>query len=256
MEYDVCMNAHRTAAAKGMKTAITLAVLMAGCLSFAAGLTAKQKKQYRELRKQFFLVLPLPAKKGTKTRREVKRYFSRLNHFIEETETISPGHAAAARYYRGRMDIKLRRFKTARKDFDACLRTLAELKAAGKPLPRGLPSACAIRIYRAFAFLPDGHEKIADELEAIPETAGKPRYHEVGPLVANWADALADSDQPGLALRAYRIVKRFDLWEEEADDPQRKINLLKVQLGGRLNPEDADDRNKQQEPPGQDGKQE
>jgi hypothetical protein len=218
----------------GKRKAAVLAALYAFTFLIAAAaaeLDAKQKAEYRELRKQFFLTLPLPAKKGTKNRKEVRRYIARLTRFIKATTPTAPKYAAAARYYRGRMNIKLRRFKKARADFDGCLQTLTAPQTGENRRPRGLPSECAIRIFRAFTFLEDGNDKIADELEAIPESAGKPRYHEVGSLVLNWADALADAEQLELALRAYRIVKRFDLWEEEADDPQRKITLIEVRLG-------------------------
>jgi tetratricopeptide (TPR) repeat protein len=227
-------NMHNTCA-RGIKALAAVAAVLLGCaVARCDELTPDQKLAYLDLRKEFFLVLPLPAEKNGRIRKEIRQYVSKLSAFIDAVEKTSPGHAAAAHYYRGRMGIKVRRFEKAREDFDQCLTTLAKLTEEGNALPRGLPTPCAIRVFRAFSFLEDGNEKIAEELEAIPEDAGKPQFHEVGSLITNWADALADAEQLELALRAYQIVKRFGLWEEEADNPQRKIDLIKVRLEGGL----------------------
>jgi tetratricopeptide (TPR) repeat protein len=192
-----------------------------------AALSDALEKEYRSLRRDFFLVMPLSAYRDGVLRKEVSGYASRLNAFIKSTEQVAPEYQAAAYYFRGRLQFKLKKLAQARKDLERCL---AALQATSTRAP-GTPEGADIRVYRAFSFVEEGHGKVLAELEAIPADAGKPSYHEVGSLVTEWADALADAGSEDLALRAYELVRKYDLWHEEADDPQRKIDRIKFRLG-------------------------
>ncbi|MBN2451607.1 MAG: hypothetical protein JXR77_14560 [Lentisphaeria bacterium] len=185
------------------------------------------RQEYREIRKSFFLVMPLSPEKDGQLRREITRFGSKVTAFIKAAETVAPRYQAAAYYCRGRLEIKLRRNQHARRDFDRCLEGMA------KPgeTPQGAPTEGAVRVYRAFTFLEEGHDAVMAQLAAIPTAAERARYYEVGRLVTAWADALADAEKEDLALRAYEFIRSNGLWEDEADDPQRKIELLRIRQG-------------------------
>ncbi len=215
-------------------------VWMVACVLFAAPseraeLSADQRKAYATLRKDFVLAMALPAApKGEKPRRQHRRFLSALNRFLESVGDASPLHTAAAHYFRGRMAVKLRRPDRAGRDLRAAVEHMENTARTADDRPGGLPSICAVRIFLAFTALEEGQERIMAELEAIPADSPKPEFHEVGELLNKWADALADHDRDDLALRAYRFIQHFGLWEEEAQNPERRIHLLRLRKQGGI----------------------
>ena len=195
-----------------------------------AELTEEQQKAYRRLRRDYFLAIALPADKG-KLRKEHHRYVKRVSAFIEQVGTASDGHKAAALFYRGRLMLHLRQSEKARADMDGCLTLLQDADDESER-PAGLPNETTIRVFRGLTFAGDGTGAVLTELEGISEDLPKPQFHEVGDVLARWADKLERQQQSAEAIRVYQLIKRFDLWEEESDNPQRKIDLLKLASGG------------------------
>ena len=193
----------------------------------SADLSERQTTQYQSLRKDFFVVMALPRQSGRQLRKEHLAFLKDASRFVRSVRDTDAAHAAGGRYLRGRLLLKLRLLEKAREDFDVVLAFLSD-DAAGRP--GGLANAGTVAAFRAFSFLESGTDRVLQELEAIPQAGPPPREADVGNLVRSWADQLADKDQVGEAIRALQIVERFTLWEEEADNPKRKIDLLKYRL--------------------------
>lgn len=196
-----------------------------------AGVTEEMSANYRELRKEFFLVIALEPSRERRPRKEHRDFLKKVNAFAEQVAPASPAYATAAYYLRARMLLKLGRVEDSRESFDACLKSLADARQAGEALPPGTPSECAIRVFRAFSFFGDGTAKVITELEAIPPDIEKPKYHEVGEPMASWAEALENRQEDADALRVYLLIKHWELWQEEAQNPDRKIRLIRLRTG-------------------------
>lgn len=196
-----------------------------------AGLNEKQKQQYTRLRKEYFVALALTPGQGRRLRKEHRRFRKRIEVFLKSLGDAEPGHRAAAIFYRAQLFYHYRAWKSARKDYDTCLVLWESLADAESGTP-GLPPAASIRFLRAFTFREEGVSMILEELEAIPKDGPKPQYIDVGERTNRWAEALADSEHIPEAIRAYEVIKEFDLWEEEHENPKRKMDLLKLRQGG------------------------
>ncbi len=224
-----------------MKSALIVAVwaILLGTMPLRAGLlTDDQQAGYRQLRKDFIIAMAVrAAPAGAKMRREHRRFLRDINRFLKKIGNTAPPCRAASLYFRARLALKVRRPEQARKDLDTAVECLGKPKTEDEELPGGMPSRTALQIFRAFTFIDAGSEKVMSVLEAIPEDAPKPAYHEVGSLLGNWADALAEHEQESLALRAYGLIVRFSLWEDEADNPKRKMDLIKYRQNGGMMPQ-------------------
>jgi len=207
------------------------------CLGFVlpvrttqAGLTQEQKEKYAKIRKNYFIAASLPPDERGRLRKGHRRYLKAVTDFITSLGEEEPFYRAAAHYYRGRVLMRAKLLTKAREDFDKSI----ELMGAEKDedlLPPGLPARNSIRILRAFTFREDGVDALVQELQDLPEDEGEdPKLFEVGSGLTKLADSLADADRVTDAIKLYEIIKRFDLWEDELDDPQRKIDLLKYRL--------------------------
>jgi hypothetical protein len=213
---------------------IWLAIAMTARVS--AGVTQEQVAQYRELRREFFLVIALPPGEGDRPRKEHRRYLKAATRFAKTVAADSPAYAAAADYLRARMLLKIGDTKRGRDAFDSSLRHLATAKVNNERVPPGMPSECAVRVFRAFSFFGDGNDKVLEQLEAIEADIGKPRYHEVGAPVNDWAEALETRGDDAMALRVYLLIKRWDLWQDEAENPERRIRMIRMRLGEEAPP--------------------
>ena len=220
------MLARRTAASACLIGAI-VSVWLADAPA-RAELSNAQKEQFYTLRKDFFVAMALPPRDGGKLRKEHRHYLKSLTSFIQSLGTNAVEPKAAAHYFRGRTFLRIRRPELARKDFDSCLELLAEAPSVETRSTSGLPATASIRVFRAFTFADEGAQAVLKALEDIPADDEKPRYFEVGGALNDWAEALADDGQVDQAIRAYQLIKRFDLWEEEHQNPDRKIELLRV----------------------------
>ena len=182
--------------------------------------------RYRSLRKDFFVVMALPrARRGM--RPEHLKFLKKASRFVRDVEEASPPTAAGALYLRGRLLQLLRIDDKARADFD---QVLAVLDESPDDRPGGLPNAATVAVFRAFTFLPAGPGRVLEALEEIDPDGPAPLEAEVGDLVREWADRLADGDRVTEALRALEFVQTFTLWTDRADDPERKIALLKYRM--------------------------
>lgn len=224
-----------------MKCAGTLAIsAVLFCVWLDAGevLTEDQGETYRQLRKDFIIAMAVAASPaGEKMRKEHRSLLRDINQFLGEIGDTAPTYKAAALYFRARLAIKVRKTDVARKDLDAAISVMSAHPAERADLPGGLPSVAAMQIFRAFTFVGEGHDKIMEALEAIPEETQKPASSEVGDLVGRWADALAEHGEDDLALRAYAFIQRFGLWEEEADNPKRKMDLIRYRQNDGMVPQ-------------------
>jgi hypothetical protein len=202
------------------------------CVSGEAGarLNEEQKTQYSRLRREYFVALALPPGRGRSLRKEHRRFRKRIEVFLKSLGETEPGHRAAATFYRAQLFYHYKAWERARKDYDSCL-VLCESLAADAVRTPGLPPAASIRFLRAFTFRSEGVSAILDQLEAIPRDGAKPKYVDVGERINRWAEALADSEKIPDAIRAYELIKVFDLWEDEHENPKRKIDLLKLRQG-------------------------
>ncbi len=210
-------------------TVITLCAVCCSSHAASKGLSDKQKEHYSQVRKDFFVALALPPREGSRRlRKEHDRYLKSVTAFMKAGGEASAPHKAAALYFRARVLLRVRYLKHARKDLVQCLSVLESFPAADAKKAPGLPTEATIRVFHAFTFTANGADAVLKELEAIPEEAGKPRYFEVGDVMNDWADSLADADRIDEAMRAYTVIKKFDLWEEDYQHPDRKIELLKV----------------------------
>ncbi len=187
--------------------------------------------RYRELRKEFFLAIALEPSHEQRPRKEHRSFLRKANAFAEEAAPVSPAYATAAHFLKARLLLKLGRDKDSRESFDACLARLADSRKADEALPPGTPSECAIRIFRAFSFLGGGNAKVLAELEAIPRDIEKPKYHEVGEPLTEWAETLESRQEDADALRVYLLIRHWELWQEEAQNPDRKIRLIRLRTG-------------------------
>lgn len=215
------------------RTALLLALLVVAgpaCTS-RAGVTEEQAARYRGLRKEFFLVVALEPGDGKRPRKEHREFLKKVSAFAEQVATSSPAYATASHYLKARMLLKIGQAEAGRRSFDACLEMLAEAAKKDEPLPPGTPSECTIRIFRAFSFFGEGNAKVIAELEAIPPDIEKPKYHEVGEPLSGWAEALENRQEDADALRVYLLIKRWELWQEEAQNPDRKIRLIRLRTG-------------------------
>ena len=210
---------------------LLLPLLFAACLSagrYASAATAEQRQTYQELRKDFFVAMALPGGAGRRLRSEHRRYLRAVTAFIKSLTDEDPAYKAAAHYFRARMLMRVKRLADARKDFDACLGQIEAVQTPDAEYPAGLPCRNTIRIYRAFTFLNHGTETVLTQLDEIPDDPEQPQHYEVGGLLTRWADALAEDGQVDSAIRAYGVIKRFDLWEDEIDNPDKRIELLNM----------------------------
>jgi hypothetical protein len=214
-----------------IRLALPLWVAIGMTVRVQAGVTQEQAAQYRELRREFFLAIALSPSKGKKPRKEHRRYLRNVTRFVKAVATDSPAYAAAADYLRARMLLKVGDIKGGRNAFDSSLAHLTTATKAGEKVPPGMPSECAVRVFRAFSFFGDGNDKVVAQLEAIPKDIGKPRYHEVGGPVNDWAEALETRGEDAMALRVYQLIKRWDLWQDEAENPERRIRMIRMRLG-------------------------
>ncbi|MCK5802710.1 MAG: hypothetical protein KAI66_07755 [Lentisphaeria bacterium] len=208
--------------------ALFLICILGISVAFAKPLTPGQKRAYSRLRKDFFLAVALPPSRTKKTRKEHRDFIRQTRKFRKKVGEDHPGHAAAADYYKGRMYLKIRRLDKARKAFDSSLALLRSGKVTEDNRPGSMPSACTIAVFRAFTFSNDGNETVLAELEAIPEKDGKPTYHDVGATINRWADSLEQNDLDEEARRAYVLALKWDLWEDESDNPKRKLDRIKM----------------------------
>jgi tetratricopeptide (TPR) repeat protein len=186
---------------------------------------------YRELRKDFYVVMALEAAGDGRLRREHRRFLRDASSFMRKLGDEHASHLAAATYLRARVLLKCRFFEDARTDFDACLQYLDRPAASGLRAG-GLPAESTIRILHAFTFIEEGTTRVLDRVEGVDGELPRPAYHDVGSLMTNFARALEDRERYDEALRAYTQIQRFELWVEEADNPQRKMDLIRLRQGG------------------------
>ncbi|MBT7161819.1 MAG: hypothetical protein HN904_03520 [Victivallales bacterium] len=212
-----------------LRSAVALAhlVMIGMAVPVWSGITTEQEAGYRQLRKGFFLAIALAPAKGKRPRKEHRRYLKEATAFASQVTDSSPAYSAGAEYMKGRILLKVGKHKSGRKSLALCLAGIVRARKADEPLPPGLPSECAIRVFRAFSYFGEGNAKVLEELEAIPEGLPKPRYHEVGEPLGSWAEALETRQEDAHALRVYLLIKRWGVWEEGADDPARKIKLIR-----------------------------
>jgi len=207
--------------------ALAYLVMIGTVVPVWSGITTEQEAGYRQLRKGFFLAIALDPAKGRKPRKEHRRYLKQATAFAAQVTDSSPAYSAGAEYMKGRILLKVGKHKSGRRSLDQCLAGIARARKADEPLAPGLPSECAIRIFRAFSYFGAGNAKVLEELEAISKDLSKPRYHEVGEPLGNWAEALETRQEDAAALRVYLLIKRWGVWEEGAEDPARKIRLIR-----------------------------
>jgi len=53
----------------------------------------------------------------------------------------------------------------------------------------------------------------------------------VGEPLTSWAEALENRQEDADALRVYLLIKHWELWQEEAQNPDRKIRLIRLRTG-------------------------
>ena len=187
----------------------------------------------KELRKLSFLALAIPA--GVKESPEQRKFLLAVEQFIKQ---VPAGHEAAkapAHYVRGRYFLRRKNAPAARADFDAALRVPdagGVAASVAHEIP-WFPTLSTIQVFRAFTFLGDGVGAVLSKLEEIPADASPPSYHEVGDLLNRWAEELGNKEQFDEAIRVYGVIQRLHLWEDEGDEPSRRVELLKVQRDGR-----------------------
>jgi len=216
----------------GVAIAVTVLGVAAVCApTTRAALTEKQARAYTDIRKNYFVVLALPARTG-EVRKEHRQYLRAIDEFLASLGPEDGAYRAAALFYRGRLRLHLRDWRDARKDLDACLASLpADVHA---DIPSGLPSVVSIHISRALTFAGDGPVAVLEELEKVPADLPKPRLHEVGEVVAELAARFEREEKFAEAVRVLEVIKRFDLWEDEADNPQKKIDLFRLAMSGGM----------------------
>ena len=191
-----------------------------------AAVSPETKEAYTALRKQFFVAVALKSKPGS-LRKEHRNYLQSLTAFLETIKDQDPLYLAAGQYLRGRMFFRVGMLPRAQADFAACLKLLTDNAVDEAAGPSGLPTKGSVQVFQAFAdpkaTEPDSRLQL---LEAIPADKDGPKYFEVGRMVNTWADALAAKDDYANAKRAYEFIKKHELFDEEEDNPQRKIELL------------------------------
>lgn len=196
-----------------------------------AELSEDLSRTYRELRLRFFPAIALtPAAKAY--RAEHLTYLRVATKFLKEVPEDEPLHLASVLVLRGRLLEHCRTYELARKDLDQALAILAEQKMSrdGEPPMRipGLPPVNAVRFYRAFTFADQGDAAIVAQLEAIKDGAGIPRGEATEKRITALIARLETMRQYAEAIRTYRVVQRFDLWDDEGFEPERMIGLLKA----------------------------
>ena len=207
-------------------------LLLLPCLLLArpaqSQVTDEQKAGYNALRKKYFVVLALLPDAPGKVRKEHRQYVDSANKYIESLGDTNPLYKAAAQYLKARVLLRAKAYPLARQEFDTCLEVLDKNADSEVRRPPGMPTRCTVRILRAFTAGDEGHEnEILTELEAVPLAEDDPpKYDEVGRLLNKWADTMLYKEQLDQAARAYEIIRKFSLWEDEQDDPKRKLQLL------------------------------
>jgi len=186
--------------------------------------------QVRELRKQHLIMVALPPAKDGKISNEQRQYLKKLNAFLSGPATGDLTAKSMALFLRGQFYCAVKQYPLARVDYDACIRSAAECKkTANGSWPSSLPSEITLRIFRALAFVDQGDNSMVSEMEAIPATEEKPLFHDVGEPLQEWAEKLADSGNYPLAVKVYSLIKKFHLWGDDPGEPDRRIELLKIQ---------------------------
>ena len=187
----------------------------------------------KELRKLSFLALAIPA--GVKESPEQRKFLLAVDRFLKQVPAGHETAKAPAYYVRGRYFLQRKNSLASRADFDAALRApdAGGVAASVTHDIAWFPTLSTIRVLRAITFLGDGVGAVLEKLEEIPADASPPTYHEVGDLLNRWAEELGNKEQFDEAIRAYGVIQRLHLWEDEGDDPSRRVELLKVQRDGR-----------------------
>ncbi len=200
------------------------ALLVAGTVF--GQLNEGQTTRYARIRKQFVVATTILPGEGKRPRKPHRRLYKELQKFLESLEPDNNPYHAATFYYQARLFLHMKMDKEAREKFDACLELISKLEKPDDDLPVDIPAVTTIQMYRALTFADQGHEAFVAEFEKIPEDAEILRYFDIGDRLYDRAAELAHDRKYDEAIRVYKIIKRFDLWEDEWQDPQKKINLL------------------------------
>lgn len=211
---------------------------LAACAATAAGKDDKPapplKDVLKELRKQSLVAMALPPAAGGTLRAEHRKLLDRLNDTLKKVPADDAGAKALVLFLRGQIQRHLKQYGPARSDYDACLAGSAALPADPEQRPAGLPCVTSLRLFRAFTFLADGEDAVLRELDAVTlDKTQEALHHEVGDLLVDWAEKLADAEKFKAAIRAYECVERFRLWEDDNDSPKRRIEMLRLQAKNR-----------------------
>jgi len=215
----------------------TLRILCAASVLLAvvprAELTGKQAKFYNELRKRFFVAIAMPPSTDGKYRKEHLTYLRAATSFMKAVPEEDIQYRAGAFYFRGRVLLHAGRSAMAAKDFAASLEILEDRRGQDA-LPPGLTSITTVHVFRALSLVAEDDEAALDALEAVPDGLSMPSYNDVGKRIMKWAEELEEEEEFGLAIRVYKQIDRFGLWEEDYENPKRRIKLLEyAQNGGQ-----------------------
>jgi len=210
--------------------------LLANLFSMSAwGLSAEQRQEYLQVRQRYFVAASvLPGEDG-RARPEHLQYLRGVTAFMNTLDAEEqPLYMAAGHFYRGRLLLRIRDYRRAEQDLQACLQLIGD--RTEDELPSGLPVSTTIRIYHALSGLHTNIETVLTRLEAIPEDATKPNTSDVGETLRQLAQQLERREQHHQALRCYKIIQKFGLWEEERHNPSRRIDLINLRLSGGMMP--------------------
>lgn len=191
----------------------------------AAGLPAR----WRELRKDSLMAMALPILPGRSLSGEHKAFLKALNQFLADLKPADATYRAGGLYLRARFLLHAKDYVAARKELDAAIKLVPALKHDEAQIPLGIPDLGTLRVLRALTFLADGPEAMLREIEAIPAKADIAYDPEAGSFLRNWGEELGKAGKYAEAIRVFEAVKKFHLWEDEADDPVRRIEVLKYQ---------------------------
>ncbi len=183
---------------------------------------------WRELRKRSLVALVTPWREAGPDA-EQRRFIKAANDYLAALKDTSPRYRLAALYLRGRYYAHTRKLAAARADYDEVIKGLPAKTDEAEPWPPGMPNRTTVLVFRAMTFVDDGAEAILKELSAIPADAEPPLAHELSESVYGWAEELERANKFGPAIQAYEIIRRFHLWEGESENPQPRIELLRIQ---------------------------
>ena len=181
---------------------------------------------YEKLRVKFVVAKSFPASEKGLSKKH-RRFLKKVSTFIRALPEKEARYRQAAYFLKGRILLKCRRAKNARKAFDRTIELAPEVPEPAK----GVPSLKALKVFRVATFVEKGFDamqKEVDKLEDVPDIESDLSGYGLDEFFNNQATSYFEKKKFDEALALYKLIKAFKLWDPEKHrSPKRMIRAIK-----------------------------